>query len=329
MENNIKEKIMYSTLSLSHIDLDGISCQLVLEQRYPNTKMYNCNYDKIPEFLDYIDDNCTEYRPDRVFITDLSFEKPNAIKLARIIKTHPNINFIYIDHHPYDEELMSVFTKIKESLSNFTFIHSLKASATKLTYKFLDKQKSFNNPVMEKYVESVNAYDIWIQDSEHFKAGFVYNELFFNYKLKVYFFEMRDSFKLKPKHKERYVELVKEKTKYFDKVKRDKLIFTDNDKLFIFADEFKSWITLDFPDFDYYVIASTYARISVRMSDRITDEHAEKVKNYIIDNKDMNGVISLGGHHKAFGVTLEPDTSLDRLIMHVQDLSKLLDSATK
>lgn len=328
MENNIKEKIMYSTISLSHIDLDGISCQLVLEQVYKNTKLYNCNYDKIPEYLDYIDDNCSEYRPDRVFITDLAFEKSNAIKLAHIIKNHPDVKFIYIDHHPYDEELINVFKKIKDSLKNFTFIHSTKASATKLTYKFLDRSKPFNNPLMEKYVESVNAYDIWLLESEFFKAGFVYNELFFNYKLKAFYFEMRDSFKLKQKHKDRYVELVKEKTKYFDKVKKDKLIFSDNDKLFIFADEFKSWITLDFPNFNYYVIASTYSRISVRISDKITSEQAETVKNYIINNKDMTGIISIGGHHHAFGLTLEPGTSIDKLIMHVQDLSRLLDKIT-
>jgi oligoribonuclease NrnB/cAMP/cGMP phosphodiesterase (DHH superfamily) len=325
LENNHKEKLMYSTLSLSHIDLDGISCQLVIEQCYNNVKNYNCNYDKISEYLEYIDDNCSEFRPDRVFITDLSFEKSYAIQLAHIIKHHSDVKFIYIDHHPYDEELMKIFEKMKDSLPNFVFIHSTKACATKLTYKYLNKICGISHDNIEKYVESVNAYDLWIQNSEYFKAGFVYNELFFDLKLKAYYFELRDLFKLKQKHKDRYVELVGNKNEYFGKLEKSKLTLKNNNQFYIFADSFKSWITLDYPGFDYYVIASTYARISVRISDRISEEDATKVKDFIISNKDMNGVLSMGGHPRAFGITLENGTSIDQLVMHVQDLNKLLD----
>jgi oligoribonuclease NrnB/cAMP/cGMP phosphodiesterase (DHH superfamily) len=324
MLNELKEKIMFNVISLSHIDLDGISCQLVLDQVYGNIKTYNCNYDKIPEYLDYIDDNCSEFRPELVYITDLSFETKYAIKLAHIIKDHPDTNFIYIDHHPYSDDLKNVFEKMKK-LPNFKYIHSEKACATKLTYKYIDAKYKISTPVLEKYVESVNAYDIWLEDSAYFKVGFAYNELFFFYKLKSFFFEMRDSFHLKDKHKEQYRELVKKKNEYFAKVKSNKLIFEDNNKLFIFADEYRSWITIDFPNFDYYVVATTYARMSVRISRNITDEKAEEVKNYIIENKDMNGIISIGGHHKAFGITMEPNPTIEHLLMHVQDMSKLLD----
>jgi oligoribonuclease NrnB/cAMP/cGMP phosphodiesterase (DHH superfamily) len=321
-----KDLSMYNIISLSHIDLDGISCQLLLDQAYTNIKQYNCNYNDISEYLEYIDDNCSEFRPSKVFITDLSFEIKYAIQLAHIIKHHSNIEFIYIDHHPYKDDLLEVFNKMK-ALSNFKFIHSIKASATKLTYMYLSKSFTFKNAKIESYVEAVNAYDLWLLDSDMFKVGFVYNTLFFSYKIKPFFFEFRDLFSLKEKHKVLYKDIVKQKDEYFLKLRENKLIFEDGDKIFLFADEHKGWITLEFPNFDYYVIASTYGGMSVRISKNISEEKASEIKHYIIENKDMTQVSNIGGHDRAFGLKIESPT-IDLMIMHVQDLSKLLDKIT-
>lgn len=322
-QNQNKDTILYDYISMSHNDSDGISCQIVLKQHYQNLKMYNCSYDKIIEYLDHIDDNCYEFRPREVYITDLSFETPYAIHLKNIVERHPDVKFIYVDHHPYPDDLMAIFKEINTN-ENFVFVHSVKASATKLTYKYLDKKYNIKTPDLELFVERINAYDIWLEDSEHFKAGFMLNELFWTYKLKQFYFQFVDSQKIQEKHKERYKQIVQDKTKYFQGLKDKNLLMSDENKLYIFADEYKSWITIDYPEYDIFIIASTYSRISVRIGKKYTDEQSKEIKHNIIDNIDMSGIISLGGHDRAFGVTLEPIISISDLIKQVEKLHVLL-----
>ena len=324
INTNKQRQIVYDVCSLSHNDLDGISSQIVLKQVHQNIKLYNCNYDKIDEYIEYLDNDCHHFRPSIVYVTDLSFSYEQGKHLAHLVHDHPGVKFVYIDHHPYEEKLESLFQKMSKKLDNFTYVHTEKACATKLTYKYLVKQYGLDDERLGKYVEQVNAYDIWQMESEHFKGGFLLNELFYKKRLKPYYFEMVNRYQITDTHKQEYKALVKEKNKYFDGVKEQGLIFTEENKMFIFADQFKSWVTVDWSEYDIHVIGSTYARISVRLNGKYSTEEAKEIQEHVIEHKDMTDVVSMGGHYHAWGVTLENGTPIERLIYHMSDLNKIL-----
>ena len=155
MENKI--------LSLSHNDLDGISCQLAIFEKYKkNINFFNTSYNDIEKKLKILEDVIT-INFKKIFITDLYFKKNNFQQLEKIIKLNPNIKFIYIDHHEYEESEKEIIKKLKK-YSNFIFIHSLKVSASKLTFLAL----KLKNLDLKKLIELVDIYDLWKENNRLF-----------------------------------------------------------------------------------------------------------------------------------------------------------------
>ena len=92
------------TLSLSHIDLDGVFCQILLENKFPNTLCYNCNYNKIDEYLIILDDVLSHKEVSQLIVSDLSFNENQFKKLVDLSEKYCVPTF-FIDHHPIDYSL--------------------------------------------------------------------------------------------------------------------------------------------------------------------------------------------------------------------------------
>jgi oligoribonuclease NrnB/cAMP/cGMP phosphodiesterase (DHH superfamily) len=262
-------------LSVSHTDLDGLSAQIVLRSVFGEIKRMNATYGKIEEYLNIIDDYCSRTEPHKVFITDLAFKYKELERLNEIAKKHSTTKFIFIDHHPFEEEYKHLV------LPNFTILISDKASATKLTYLFLKANYSLNNKELAQYVEYVNAYDIWLKNEKEFKVGFVYNELFWSYKIEYFWSIFKDNYSLRNKDKEQYRELIKKKDKLFNKLEKSGRVMKFSDRiLLIFLDDFQGHVTIDYPDFASYVIIRSYGGVSVRLREDAVNEG--KTKNNIV-----------------------------------------------
>jgi oligoribonuclease NrnB/cAMP/cGMP phosphodiesterase (DHH superfamily) len=126
-------------LSISHNDLDGVGCQILLGAVFKNIHYINCSYYDIDKELKAT--NPDEY--DFIFVTDIF---PND--KASLEKFN---NLILIDHHQ---------TAI-HCPENHWFVHKI-YSATYLVKHFLDKMYRFEK--LEKYskiVKLINDYDIW------------------------------------------------------------------------------------------------------------------------------------------------------------------------
>ena len=310
-------------LSVSHIDLDGIGSQIVLRTYLGDITRMNINYNKIDEYLDIIDDFCTNRHPEYVYITDLSFTFEQLTKLSNITMNHKESNFIFIDHHPFEEDYKHL---IKD---NFKIIISHKASATKLTYLYMNKYNPLINTELETFVSYVNAYDIWLQDHKEFKPGLVLNDLFWEYKIDYFWTRFKDTYRLNNKDKENYKDLYNRKNKLFKKLEDSNRImkFGDNKILLIFIDEFRSHITLDYPDFLSYVIITSYGSCSVRLDHSL--ESNGSIKDLILDSLDHSKIDNSGGHNTAFGIKLK-DSDPHNLVQFakeiVQSIDKVLDN---
>jgi len=309
-----------SVLSVSHTDLDGISCQFVLNETFGSITNMNISYGKIDEYLNVINDHCTRTNPEKVFITDLSFEYHQLEKLSEITQLHLGTHFYFIDHHPFEEEYSHLVR------GNFTILITSKASATKLTYLFCKANFNLDNKDLLQYVEYVNAYDIWLEDTPEFKVGFVYNELFWTYRMNHYRNRFNGDYKLRNKDKEYYKELMVKKVKTFGKLEKSGKLFRlgDNDIFMVFTDDFRSHITIDYPDFKVYVIFSSYGTISVRLRDDIPN-YKQMKENVVKKMEGHKNVISAGGHDKAFGITLNTVEPGD-LILIAKELLGIIDN---
>lgn len=316
-------------LSLSHYDLDGVSCQLVLDEYLGKTDMItkmNIGYNKIDEYINIIEDFCISQRPDSVYVTDLSFDIKQLTNLSEITKDFPYINFYFIDHHPIED-----YKHLKST--NFHILVSKKASATKLVNLYIKnnfKNKKHLNistiPELDTYVEFVNAYDIWLDETEEFKTGFIYNELFWSYGLKHFRSKFGSDYRLKDTDFNRFNKITNEKNELYNKIKtNNRMIELGNKDIFIiFIDDFNSHITIDFPDFKSYLIINSTGKASVRL--KKLDNMQEIQDNIFKGLETLDNINNFGGHLGAFGIGLS-DNSPDKLVKFAKEMMYILDES--
>jgi len=317
-------------LSISHIDLDGIGCQIVLNNYFNITRM-NINYNKIEEYLDILYDYCINSKPNNVFITDLSFTYRDFKRLFEIGKEFKEINFYFIDHHSFSDDNDKPIDSRQFNTHNFKTIISDKASATKLTYLYCTKTFNFkNNNKLKIFTDYINAYDIWLKDDKNFKVGLMLNELFWSYRINHFWNRFRYDFDIRNKDKDTYIELIKKKNKLFTKLEKSGRTFKLDDKgiFMIFVDDFRSHITLDYPNYKVYINFSSYGTLSVRINKELVlapEKEIEVFKNSVVSELEKHpNINNAGGHIYAFGGVLK-ENSPNKQIEIAKFLLELID----
>ena len=155
---------------LSHIDLDGYSCQLVM-QHTPNTMhFYNANYgEEVPERLRQIIEALEKENEAMILVTDLNLSAEESRwldgEVARFNDAGKKITLQLLDHHGSG----------KESADRYKWYYlDTTRSATKITFDYA-KEKGWLESApewMPAYVDVVNAVDLWLQhEEENFEYG--------------------------------------------------------------------------------------------------------------------------------------------------------------
>ena len=151
---------------LSHIDLDGYSCQLIM--RYTPYKIfnYNANYGaEVKQKLEMILENIKNSKEKSIImITDLNLTADESRWLNNEVNRSTNIRIILLDHHGSGEESAKKYK---------WYFLDVERCATKITYDYVKENFEFNEPTwMEKFVNVVNAVDLWKQEEvENFEYG--------------------------------------------------------------------------------------------------------------------------------------------------------------
>ncbi|MEA3523543.1 MAG: phosphoesterase [Campylobacterota bacterium] len=155
---------------LSHIDLDGYSCQLIMQSTPYTIYSYNANYGaEVLERLNQILEAIGKSDEDAlILITDLNLYPDEAKSLDQRVKklnsTGRNITITLLDHHGSGE---------KTSLQYEWYYLDVNRSATKITYDYAKEHFDFAEPSwMKAYVDVVNAVDLWLQNEhDNFEYG--------------------------------------------------------------------------------------------------------------------------------------------------------------
>jgi len=306
-------------INLTHYDLDGVTCSIVLHNTIGLNQNYCIGYSKIDEYLDIIDEHCVRNFFDTIYITDLKFEEYQLAKLQEISLKH-NSKFIFIDHHQYS------FTPSKYKSKNLTILVNEGYSASTLTYLYLRKFKDITiKDDLNRFLKAVNSYDLWQDDNKDFRVGFVYNELFWDYGKEHFYSKFKESFGIRANDKERYKKILEKKNEAMDKIKKSGKLFSigSNDMLLIFTDKFMNFVTLDFPDYKTYVIVNSTGRISVRLNKNLKSQE-EAHKMFISKIKDIESTKTVGGHTRAFGITLK-DNNPSTLVQFTKKMMYIVD----
>lgn len=157
---------------LSHTDLDGYSCQLIMRYTPYDILNYNANYGaEVKQKLDMILEAIKkENKPATIMITDLNLTADESRWLNKEVNTlndsNKKVTLILLDHHGSGEDSANKY--------EWYFLDTLRC-ATKITYDYVRENFEFNEPTwMNKYVNIVNAVDLWKMEEE---ANFEYGKV--------------------------------------------------------------------------------------------------------------------------------------------------------
>ena len=162
---------------LSHIDLDGYSCQLVMQHTPYKLSFYNANYGaEVKDQLELILENVDKKKEDEVLIliSDLNLSVDEAKwvdkEVTRRKENGKNIELLLLDHHGSGEDCATRF--------KWYYLDTSRC-ATKIVYDYAKEHFDLNEPQwMEKFVDIVNAVDLWKQEEEkNFEYGKVFMRL--------------------------------------------------------------------------------------------------------------------------------------------------------
>ncbi|MDX1808092.1 MAG: 3'-to-5' oligoribonuclease B [Sulfurospirillaceae bacterium] len=155
----------YKLYHLSHTDLDGYGCQMVTNKYFESIKFYNSNYGKeINERFNEIFNDIQNdgFEKNIILITDLNLTPEQAKEFdSKIMNTNKNIMILLLDHHKSGENCAQEF--------EWYYLDDARC-ATKITYDFFSSIYG-EDKKLSKFVDVVNAVDIWLEDKEEFELG--------------------------------------------------------------------------------------------------------------------------------------------------------------
>ena len=157
---------------LSHIDLDGYSCQLIMKFTPYKIFNYNANYGaEVRQKLEMILENIKENNEaSLIFITDLNLTADESrwlnLEVNKLNEMKKDIKITLLDHHGSGEESSKKY--------EWYYLDTTRC-ATKITYDYVKKHFEFDEPSwMEGFVNVVNAVDLWKQEEV---ANFEYGKV--------------------------------------------------------------------------------------------------------------------------------------------------------
>jgi len=149
---------------LSHIDLDGYSCQLVMAQTENTMISYNANYgaevmDRLEEIIDTIK---KAKQTATILISDLNLYPDEAkwlhYEVKKLNESGWDITITLLDHHGSG----------KDTAAQYEWYYlDTERCATKIVYEYaLEHYGLQGGGWLEEFVKVVNAVDLWKQEEE-------------------------------------------------------------------------------------------------------------------------------------------------------------------
>lgn len=161
---------------LSHIDLDGYSCHFIMSYTPYEKFNYNANYGaEVRSKLEIMLENIQKSNKSALLlVTDLNLTADESKWLTNEVRklkeNKHDVVLQLLDHHGSGEE--------SAKKHDWYYLDTARC-ATKIMYDYMKENFEFDEPAwMDKYVNVVNAVDLWKQEEVfNFELGKVYMRL--------------------------------------------------------------------------------------------------------------------------------------------------------
>jgi len=157
---------------LSHIDLDGYSCQLVMKYTPYEKYNYNANYGaEVKSKLDIMLEKIKKERKSAlILISDLNLTADESKwltnEVAKLNREKLDVKITLLDHHGSGAQSAKIY--------DWYYLDESRC-ATKIVYDYAKEHFELDEPKwMERYVNVVNAVDLWKQEEV---ANFEYGKV--------------------------------------------------------------------------------------------------------------------------------------------------------
>jgi len=301
---------------LTHNDLDALGCMMVLSIIHPfeNTKTFHTDYKNISDIVDDVELFLQKETPKLLLITDISFNQ-NKNLLQKLQKYNKrNIKVVFIDHHHYDK---GFFDDI-----NIPIIHNEAKSASKLTQEFF----KVNHPNLNKLINIINIFDIWLMKDKNFRQSIILNNYFWDKVNKIGINNLAyniilNNYKLSPDFKSFCILNKDNANKQIKKIRDKGLVKSDGFITLMFCDNFFN--ELLFEEFNkgvqFVAIANSYGIIRFRLPSVSNIPEDTKIE---IKNKLLNGVNV--GHLNAYSKKI-PNHDFEKIMNEMERVYNIVN----
>lgn len=297
-----------NVLSISHNDLDGVGCQVVLRWHYSNVYYQTIPYNKIYDTLIELDSNLEYDRTkSTIIISDLSLKENEINLLKSICLKYPDVRFVIADHHIRTAHISKLYTSFPK---NFVDLHNESMSSALILFYYY----GVNNAKIKDLIFLINSYDLWLVKESNFLESLVLNEVYESM-LHSDFFGAIGLYGNIREDITRKIDKVTQKIQSFkDSIDQNELIYYTDTVVVAHIDRYKS-ILQYYLDRPIIVIISSNYNFSIRLSNSLKDyeliEIRDKFFNFFV-NKNYNYYYA---HKQVFGF----NSTVDGVITDVDE----------
>jgi oligoribonuclease NrnB/cAMP/cGMP phosphodiesterase (DHH superfamily) len=306
-----------SVLSIAHNDLDGTSCHILLKHVHKDSESISVNYSEVLETLK----NCKKYfhKYTYIVISDLVLTEETLSYLIYLCNTFPNTKFVWADHHFETENTLNVpSTKTSISvLDNLLVLYSSKYASVKI----LADYHSIDN----KFIDAVNAFDMWNTDSMYFSDGMKYNSLFWNYGIKSFHSQFLYRYEFTERHDKDYNAIKKDVALYFKELETKKLVVSSDTITMIFGDRHQNWTQLKYKT-KFIVQVFSFGKILLKINKSVTEEDCKDITRQVISAINTELISNIGGHHHILSFTHTGDKDYNTIIDYAKKIYNTLNT---
>lgn len=277
-------------LSISHDDMDGAVCSIILKEVFENITLISSSNKDIESYLRNVDFD----KWDWVILTDIYPDK--------YLKELANENLIMLDHHksnPYHNPKNKMFVKTD-------------VSGALLTKMFFEKKFSLDLSHLSELVKFTNDYDLW---QHKFKESKRLNIVFWKYYADRFIKRFSKGFDGFTKNEMIFIE--SQEKAFFDVLENLEVFVYPNTKIVLFmGDEFVNEICENLMYEEGFAVVFAYNTRNKRISLRGKNEKVDL-------GKIVTGFGWGGGHPNAAGM-VECDSDemrkrLDQVVDHLKE----------
>lgn len=288
---------------MSHNDLDGLGCQLVLKWTYGDLFFKTVSYSTIREtLLDLNDVLIHDRSKTTVIISDLSFNLDTAILLMETVQNSPDVRFIIADHHVRSTDIIDLFKLAPKNLINLYDTNMCSAS---ILYYYFNTQHKY----IKEFIDLVNVYDMWFSSDDRFGDSLVLNELYESYVHSDFFSEMKTN-RMSDKLISKLSKTKDKMDSFISNIPNNPLIYYNDFICIAHIDRYKSTLQ-NYLDLPIMVFISSNLNFSIRLSNNMSDAEVEYFTQRFIEYFRLNHVDWYYAHRQVFGFNSTGDIFAD------------------